>query len=269
MKTILVPIDFSTHSDNALNFACHMASDLKAKLYILTIQSLPASDDANMAIELINTIEVAAKETLNKKVVELKKAFKYLEISSHFVFGIPSLTIKEYLASNSFDLVIMGTRGIDGIRKLLFGSLAQSISQHAPCPVLIIHDSNHYESIKRMAVAIDLETKFGEMHAMLEKIHCFAALFRAKLNLFNIHTQNDKPADDIQFKLKSGEPIKVEVVHSDSVYKGIEQYCNTNTFELLILTKHNHTFVEQFFNRNVFGEILQNKSIPIMVFQFS
>ena len=269
MKTILVPIDFSPHSDNALDFACQIALNIKAEIYLFTIQSLPASEDANLAIELINAIEDSAKQKLNNKVADYKMKFKEVSISSHFAFGIPSLTIKEFLAAFKFDMVIMGTRGTHGIGKILFGSMAESISQHSPCPVLIIHEANRYESIKQIAVPVDLESQFGEMHAMIQKIGTYAKMFNAKLNFFNVHVGKEKLPEPIQFLLENGEPIKIDVIHSDSIHKGIEQYCDSNSLDLLILAKHNHTFVKQLFSRNVFGEILQNKSLPIMVFQYS
>ena len=66
MNKILVPTDFTPLSDNALAFACQIAKQMKSEIILINIQSLPANDDASMAIELINTIEDSAKKKIKK-----------------------------------------------------------------------------------------------------------------------------------------------------------------------------------------------------------
>jgi nucleotide-binding universal stress UspA family protein len=109
MKKILVPTDFTSLSDNALWYACQMSDKIQSEIYLLTIQSLPASDDANMAIELIRTIQEASEEKLKLLKAKVNERFPGVNVTTHFGFGIPSLTVKDYLESGEFDLVVMGT----------------------------------------------------------------------------------------------------------------------------------------------------------------
>ena len=159
MRKILVPTDFSAISDNALQFACNVAHQIKGEIFLLNIQSLPANDDAAMAIELIKTIEESDKEKLATMAEALKIKYPGLKIETHFAFGIPSLTIKEYLETKTFDFVVMGTRSASGMDKFLFGSVAESVSKHSPCPVIIVHADQTYKPVKHVAVPIGGQAK--------------------------------------------------------------------------------------------------------------
>jgi nucleotide-binding universal stress UspA family protein len=53
--------------------------------------------------------------------------------------GNPSESIIDYVAENDIDLVVMGTHARDGIRRLIFGSVAEDVMRNASSPVLIVH----------------------------------------------------------------------------------------------------------------------------------
>lgn len=268
MNKILVPTDFSPLSDNALDFACQIAMQMKSEIFLLNIQSLPANDDASMAIELIKTIEEAAKENLKLKQDEIREIYKDLKITGNFSFGIPSLTIKEFLETNEYDLVVMGTKGASGVDKFLFGSVAESISKHSPCPVIIVHADDKYKPVKHIAVPIDINYKFGESHKMVQKIVEYAELFKADLNWFFVNTDKKDYQNDIHYMLEDGKKIDIEIVDGDTVEHGIANYCQSHPLDLLIILKRDYSLVQQLFHRNIFGEILQHQSLPIMVVHY-
>lgn len=268
MKKILVPTDFSPLSDNALDFACQIAKQMKSEIILINIQSLPANDDASMAIELIKTIEDSAKKRLKTQHDEIKIEHEGLKISTHFSFGIPSLAIKEYLETKEFNLVVMGTKGATGVDKFLFGSVAESISKHSSCPVIIVHAENKYKPVKHIAVPMDINYKFGESHKMVQKIVEYAEMFTADLNWFYVNTSKKDYQGDIHYMLEDGKKIDIEIIDGDTVEQGVERYCQTNSLDLLIIMKRDYSLVHQLFHRNVFGEILQHQSLPIMVVHY-
>ena len=269
MKKILVPTDFSPLSENALWFACQMSIKLNAEIYLLTIQSLPASDDANMAVELIRTIQEASEEKLRLLKEKTEKKYPDSNITTHFGFGIPSLTVKDYLETGEFDLVIMGSLGSTGIDRFLFGSVAEAISKHSPCPVIILHENTSYKPIQKMAVAIDINYNFKESYNVIHRIVDFASTIDANVNWFYVETKT-KSAEtkDIRFSIDNNETILIQALHSDHVESGIENYCKVNSPDLLILLKRDYGLVAQLFHHSVFSEVLHQQSLPIMVIHY-
>ncbi len=268
MNKILVPTDFTPLSDNALAFACQIAKQMKSEIILINIQSLPANDDASMAIELINTIEDSAKKRLKNQHDEIIKEYEGIKISTHFSFGIPSLTIKEYLETKEYDLVVIGTKGASGVDKFLFGSVAESISKHASCPVIIVHAETKYRPVKHIAVPIDINYKFGESHQMIQKVVGYAEMFTADLNWFYVNTSKNDYQGDIHYALEDGKKIDIEIIEGDTVEQGVELYCQTHTLDLLIILKRDYSFVHQLFHKNIFWEILKHQSLPIMVVHY-
>ena len=268
MKKILVPTDFSTLADNALEFACQIAMQMKYEIFLLTIQSLPANDDPSMAVELIKTIEESGKERLKQKANEIREAHKNIKLTTHFSFGIPSITIKEFLETNDYHLVVIGTRGASGVDKFLFGSVAESISKHSPCPVIIVHEDHKFKPLKHIAVPIDINYKFFESHKLVEQIVEYAEMFKADLNWFYVNTDKKDIQDDIHLILDDGHKINIEIIEAETVEKGIGDYCQSNHLDLLIILKRDYSFVQQLFQRNIFAEILQHQPLPVMVVHY-
>lgn len=269
MKKILVPTDFTPLSENALWYACEMSTLLKAEVYILTIQSLPASDDANMAVELIRTIQEASEEKLKILKGNAVKKFPSLKFSTHFGFGIPSLTVKDYLDSGEFDMVIMGSMGTAGIDRFLFGSVAEAISKHSPCPVIILHEETSYKPLKKIAVAIDINYNFKASYTVIHRIVDFASMFGAKVHWFYINNKHKEPkTEDIHFSIDKDESITIEMHNSDNVEKGIGSYCKSNKPDLLVILKRDYGLVEKLFHHSVFSEVLHQQSLPIMVIHY-
>ena len=268
MKKILVPTDFSAISDNALAFASQIALQMKSEIFLLSVQSLPANDDANMAIELMKTVQEASELKLNEAVERSKAQHPSLQIEAHFAFGIPAMTVKEFLETGDFDLVVMGTRGAHGVDRVLFGSIAESVSKHSPCPVIIVHADTVYKPVKHIAVPIDINYKFGESHQVIHRIVELAEVFRADLRWFYVNTEKDRNKDNIYYMLEDGKKIDIEIVNAPEVDAGIQAFTNSATFDLLIIIKRDYSLVQQLFHHNIFADILQNQSLPIMVVHY-
>lgn len=267
MKKIFVPTDFSKISENALNYACQLALKTESEIFLLNIQSLPANDDASMAVELIKSIEQSAKERLKTIADDIKSKFEGVKLSTHFSFGIPSITIKEYLESGNFVYVVMGTRGTTGADRFLFGSVAESVSKHSPCPVIIIEGDHKFENIRKIAVPVDIKYKFNELHNVVRKIVDFAKNFNAEVSWFYVNTGKSE-IEPIHFVLEDGKKINIEIFKAETVEKGVTKYCKNHDIELLIIIKRNYGLVEQIFQRNIFSEILQHQLMPIMVVHY-
>ncbi|GAA0334832.1 universal stress protein [Bacillus carboniphilus] len=60
------------------------------------------------------------------------------EVDYEILMGNPADEIYEYAQQNNVDLIIVGNRGVSGIKKLILGSVSSQISNQSPCPVLVV-----------------------------------------------------------------------------------------------------------------------------------
>ena len=137
---ILVPYDGSDSANRALEFALELAKLYKAKVTIITCISIHAHVDPVLSVAFLETIKLQKEET-KKNLSKLEPKLKELGIPFQTeVLEAISITdvLVSYAESHNIDLVIMGSRGLGGFKKLLLGSVASGVTEHSKCPVLIV-----------------------------------------------------------------------------------------------------------------------------------
>ena len=143
IKTILVPIDFSDYSKNALKYAVDFAHHFKADIHIVYIIE-PAVYPADFSMGQIAypTIDEDISERAKKELNELAKeivgeSLKWIIIIKT---GKPFYEINSTASETDADLIIIATHGHTGMEHLLFGSTAEKVVRKAPCPVLTLRE---------------------------------------------------------------------------------------------------------------------------------
>jgi len=140
---ILVAFDGSKDSQKAMVLACSLAPKFGSEITVVHVFSSPSigySATSGMPIPDYKMLEdakrVAAKEVLSKG-LQLA-AQEGVEAKGELIEG-PSVVeaLVEFAANKKADLIVTGTRGMTGFKKLILGSVSSGLVNHAHCPVLI------------------------------------------------------------------------------------------------------------------------------------
>jgi len=139
---ILVAIDGSEAAFNALNYAVDLAKDNKAELTIISVfEPLPTTSKFPPQPENISPylklIKEEHAELLNESVKKATERAPGISVDKMLVYGKAREKIVEASKAGNFDLIVIGSRGIGGIRGCI-GSVSRSVIDEAPCPVLIV-----------------------------------------------------------------------------------------------------------------------------------
>jgi len=133
---ILVPIDGSRKSLQALRYAVNFAEKIDSQVVVLNVQIEsdvtiiePISWDAPVLKERAEKVFSLAKKELEGSKVNVE--YKMLQ-------GNPAREIIKYADSQKFDLVVIGAHGLSGIKEFLLGSVANKVSRHSMVPTLIV-----------------------------------------------------------------------------------------------------------------------------------
>ena len=149
---ILVPIDGSDHSIKAAEYAIDIARDNKAQVIALTVIDIgkvgyAASSFITSPMDGLNELQrkrKQAQEWLDQvSKMTTQKSTTADNSSIQFTSQIEESmsvagSIVDYADNHNIDLIVVGSRGISGFRKLLLGSVASRIVTYASCPVLVI-----------------------------------------------------------------------------------------------------------------------------------
>ena len=146
LQRILVPIDFSEHSKNALKYAIPFASRFRASIDLIYVVE-PTIYPADFSFSQIGFPNVE-EELRNRGSDELDNLIKNEiagEVPARKVVrtGKPFYEINQYADEESIDLIIIATHGHTGMEHILFGSTAEKVVRKAPCPVLVVRTGEH------------------------------------------------------------------------------------------------------------------------------
>ena len=135
---ILVPIDFSEHSQKALRYALAFAAQFDAEVTLVHIVEQMVYPGDWMYPPL------AVSDFANEKREQMIERLRALDAGSgiktqHMVrLGRAWQEVTEIAREQKSDLIILATHGYTGLKHALLGSVAEKIVRHAPCPVLSV-----------------------------------------------------------------------------------------------------------------------------------
>ena len=136
---ILVPVDFSGHAEQALEYAMELASKLSARLTLLhVIHTMPlgvVDGGATLPPSYFQDLESEVQQEMETYRQRLQQAG--LEGTVLVEHGIPFQSIVDTARDQHVDLIVMGTQGRTGLAHLFLGSVAEKVVRLAPCAVLV------------------------------------------------------------------------------------------------------------------------------------
>lgn len=198
LSNILFATDFSPHSDAALPYAVAIAREYGAKVYGAHVV---ASEDYLFTAPDVWPTHLEQEKQLEQEVKKhLEEQLRGVQHEALFGVGDVWNTISRLIDEHDIDLLVLGTHGRTGARKLLMGSIAEKIFRQAACPVLSIGPNVSCKSADEIQFRnILLATNFGEESlASLRYAFSLAEEAQAKLTLLHVIEQPKAGIIDLQ-----------------------------------------------------------------------
>lgn len=139
IRSILVPIDFSPPSAQALKYAAALATQFGAKITLLNVVQPVAMPDFAYSPLMMENDKVMAQTKRELERVPVSQDVDSTLIDKVVVRkGVPFHEITGAAESLKADLIVIATHGYTGLKHVLLGSTAERVVRHAPCPVLVV-----------------------------------------------------------------------------------------------------------------------------------
>lgn len=274
IKTILVAVDFTEKSDNALQLGIRMAQRHKAKIILFHNYS-------NFYIIDRTGRQVIGKETVSsnyeqaeKSLTEIKMMYQqqYPDISFHSFIGTETIvnSINHQISSASVDLVIIGTSGNQGLRELVLGSVSYQLLNNVHCPILLIPaDSNIYHFRKILVPVRVLE----ELNEKIELAEYIAEKNNGIIKVLGIAHGKDESKIKEAFvsvnDVLSNNNIDFNSSFSvtDDKATEISEISKEDSFDLIVLNNQDEQSWKSIFSENFLKQIINNTSIPLLFYK--
>jgi nucleotide-binding universal stress UspA family protein len=141
---ILLATDGSEDAQLAAKTALDLSEKLDSELHVVYVEPMPerhASRLTRFRFELpsdvVQSVEEDAKSKLEEQVQKIEQAGGKVA-QAHPRVGLPDAEIVTLAEELGVGLIVMGSRGLGGIRRAVMGSISDSVVRHAHCPVLIV-----------------------------------------------------------------------------------------------------------------------------------
>jgi nucleotide-binding universal stress UspA family protein len=145
MPGIIVGVDGSDHSRHALEWAIREAAVRHAPLTVLTVQQAVAGYWGGPVLypgdeELAKQAHERAKQETDRTLEKIDPESRPSSVTVRAVNGLPAEALLE--AAADADMLIVGSRGAGGFKRLPMGSVSTQVTHHAHCPVVVIPDES-------------------------------------------------------------------------------------------------------------------------------
>ena len=140
IRSILVPVDFSEDAACALEMAISLARSFGARIHLLHCYPIQLGGISPYGLVVPESLDREVREAAAARLAEWREKVSAagVEVGDSVTPIFPSEAIAEEARARDVDLIVMGTRGLSGLRHVLLGSVAERTLRIAPCPVLTV-----------------------------------------------------------------------------------------------------------------------------------
>lgn len=276
MKKIIVPIDFSEHSEFALKTAAKLAKRYDAELLALHMLEmsdimLTASDGLQnqKAAFFLQLAEQKFETFLNQ---DYLKGIKIKPIIKHFkVFS----EVSEVALKNDADLIVMGSHGTSGIKEYFIGSNTERVVRNADVPVLVVKNELSNVNFEVVSFACDFSEEC--IKSYLNAMSLFNKM-NSKVYLVYVNLPNDRFRSSLEiekrvvnfFTKADGNLDKMRDVHYVSDYNvevGVLTFSNKIGADLIAVPTHGKKGLAHFFEGSVGEDVANHSTLPVITFK--
>jgi nucleotide-binding universal stress UspA family protein len=262
---ILVPIDFSTNSIKALEFAVGLHRGSKTKIILCHVIEMIYDFASQTALAMDNMHADARK---NLKSLAKKYSIGSIEVHSEIIEGTPSINIARLAEESNADLIIMGTHGMTGLKKVLVGSTGVNVIRESSIPVLLVPEESSTQQITHISFALevtDQEEKF------IKRINRYAGIWDIKIQLLHISKSKSFVKElaleglKCYFEQNTGYQPRIHQLESENVLTGINEFLEESPESMLAMCHTQKSVWDQLLGKRKSIEMAYQVRVPLLV----
>ncbi len=274
MKKIIVPIDFSKHSEYALKAAASLARKNNAEIIVLNMLEMSeimltstGSDQKERTMFFYKLAEQQLSTFLNKEYLE---NIKITPIIKHFkVFS----EVNDVAAKHNADLIVMGSHGANGVKEFVLGSNTERVVRYSNIPVLVVKNELSTTDFKNVVFACDFNDDTMASYSNVIKM-----FDHSQINLVYVNLPNDrfKSTPEIEesvdkFLMKADGNLKrrndVHFVCDYTIENGIINFSKKVKADIIAIPTHGRKGIALFLEGSVGEDIVNHATLPVMTFK--
>lgn len=298
IKKILVPIDFSQSSVQALRFACRYAEFYEASLILMHVNPVVLSPDVKHSLKRKESAMLQEKVREQLAAIHRKERKRDLPMESVVANGVPYREIVDAARKWKADLIVISTHGHTGLAHVMLGSTAERVVRDAPCPVITVHQKLLEQNGARFAPGrikkILVPTDFSKAsRATIRKALQFARQQGASVDLLHVSEplvypeypefgyvdvqllteqltdSAEKQLQKIRNQSRDSDLISTALVREGIPFKEIVAYAKESKADLVVTSTHGRSGFLGALLGSTSERIVQHAPCPVLIFRQS
>ncbi len=273
MKKIIVPVDFSLNSENALRTASYFAKNHQAEIIVVhmlelssAVMTVSQSYIKEQAAFQFKIAEQKFNDFLNKPYISNIKVTPIIHHYKSFT-DFHKIAVEE-----NADIIIMSSQGVSGIREIFVGSNTEVVVRNSTIPVLVIKGLPISNTFKKAIFACDFSDDFIEPYKQAKQI---LDLFECDLQLVYVNTPGTKFRTTKEkeeritrflnkISIQNEKHPKTVEVSDFNIEDGILEYARSNNNDLIVMPTHGKHGIEHFFEGSIAEDVVNHASLPVL-----
>lgn len=272
---ILVPTDFSEKANSALHYSLNLFKGKSCVFHLLSIREVSnyISDEllqSDARESLYDSLILKSWGKLDQLVKELESQYSGEDYTFKSLADYNGFTdaIKQIIALEKIDLIVMGSNGSLGAKEMIFGSHSLRVISKVPAPVLVVPKDYLYNSLDKILVGLDYDqvlvpSEIEPLRKIIPGVQAFVEFLQMKNKNFDEVQWKDQNEElnksfrDLKFTFQTiaGVPFAAAVSSIVQIQKP----------DLLVLQAEKESFLERFFHASNISSIIKKTTIPVLI----
>lgn len=270
MKKILIPVDFSENSRNAVSYALALAGQANEKVQLTFLNAYKVYSSTGMFISVEKYMQQDAEEDM-RMLLSLLEDTKpdQVEVEGKVVRGDVIPTLSHIALEDNYDLVVMGTKGASGLKETFLGSVASGVIKEAKTPVLVIPEGYTFKSLQKILLAVDGDAVSGPGSTRI--LGELARMFDSEVQILHIAETDEETGDSL---VDPSADLFLENIRftflqfpSDDINASINSTVHTQQSDMLCMIRRKRSFLEQLFHSSTTTKEVFDCPVPFLVLQ--
>jgi nucleotide-binding universal stress UspA family protein len=257
MKTVIIPVDFSSTSLSTAKYAIKMLAGIEAVNLVLFHAFDKASDEEEAHFQL-DKLKTELK-TFGSTVINL-----HAELNSDFPEALT-----RFARHAAASLIVMGLTGKSKLEQIFMTSNTLKIVDKNPCPVMVVPPNADFNSIRNVALTsdfkeVDKSTPFEPIRKVLE-------LFQPNLHIVNVNIDHyvSLTEEFLAERNKMAEMFadfnpEFFFIGTYNFHDTINQFVQDKNIDMVITIPRSHSFIENLFKSNNTKKLVFESTVPVL-----
>lgn len=287
MKSLLVPVDFSAHSVQAVMYAAGLAADLGYRIHLLHVSHIPVPSVASpmysasvpmIGVEsIIKEIRHEAQESMKTLIQDLAPEFEKVgfrgPVFQTILEGDACEEIEHWIKEHSPAGLILGVTPRSTMYRIFIGSVAGQLLRKIKVPIIAVPSGSHYQGLGKIVFASDFDPEDQVLWAKMNEF-----LGHKCENWHIVHMATDLEEHYFFDKEKELEDrlrtkwiansqeceIKVSVFSEGALLSEVEKYANAQNAGMIAFVSHRRNLLARVIDPSVSTEAMFHLHRPML-----